>query len=65
MVMADAAMKEFEHSTLAGAEKKQAVINSVKASAKAAGLNLDPFVDQLGAYIDSCIEWYNGMNKKD
>lgn len=64
MAMADAAMKEFEHSTLAGVEKKQAVINSVKASAKAAGLNIDPFVDQLGAYIDSCIEWYNGMNNK-
>lgn len=64
MAIADAAMKEFEHSTLAGAEKKQAVINSVKTSAKTAGLNIDLFVDQLSTYIDSCIEWYNGMNNK-
>lgn len=64
MVMADAAMKEFEHLTLKGASKKEAVINSVKASAKAAGLNVEPFIDQLDAYIDSCIEWYNGMNNK-
>ena len=63
MGMADAAMKEYEHSSLHGADKKKAVIESVKASCKAGGINLDAFIDQLGAYIDSCIDWYNGMKK--
>jgi len=61
--MADAAMKEYEHSTLKGADKKKAVIESVKASCKAAGVDLDLFLDQLDSYIDSCIDWYNGMKK--
>ena len=60
---ADAAMKEAERSTLNGASKKELVINIVKESCKAAGINLDPFIDQLGAYIDNCISWYNGMQK--
>lgn len=63
MSMADAAMKEAEKSTLSGAGKKELVINMVKESCKAAGVNLDPFIDQLGAYIDNCISWYNGMQK--
>jgi hypothetical protein len=63
MGMADAAMKEFEHSSLSGADKKKAVIESVKAGCKAAGIDIDLFIDQLSAYIDSCIEWYNGMKK--
>lgn len=61
MEMADAAMKEYEKSTLKGAEKKKAVVESVKAGCKAAGIDIDIFIDQLSAYIDSCIEWYNGM----
>lgn len=61
--IADAAMKEAEKSTLSGASKKELVINMVKEGCKAAGLDLDPFIDQLGAYIDSCISWYNGMGK--
>ena len=63
MSMADAAMKEYEHSTLSGADKKKAVIESVKASCKAAGIDLDAFIDQLSAYIDNSIAWYNGMSK--
>ena len=63
MEMADAAMKEYEHSSLHGADKKTAVIESVKASCKAAGVDIDLFVDQLSAYIEDVIKWYNGMKK--
>jgi len=59
----DAAMKEAERSTLSGAGKKELVVNMVKEGCKAAGIDLDPFIDQLGSYIDSCIKWYNGMKK--
>jgi len=61
MGIADAAMKEVEKSSAEGKTKKELVINAVKEGCKAAGLDLDPFIDQLGAYIDSCIGWYNGM----
>ena len=64
MEIADAAMKDVEKSTLHGLDKKEAVISAVKEGCKAAGIDLDPFIDQLGAYIDSCIKWYNGMNEK-
>ena len=37
-------------------------INIVKESAKAAGINIDDFLDQLSAYIDQCIAFFNGMN---
>ena len=61
---ADAAMKEFEHSTLKGEDKKAAVVNAVKVSCKAAGIeNLDEFIDQLNSYIEDCINWFNGMKK--
>ena len=63
MEMAYAAMKEYEHSSLHGADKKKAVIESVKASCKAAGVDVDLFVDQLSAYIEDAIKWYNGMKK--
>lgn len=61
--VADAAMKDIEKSTLKGAAKKEAVISAVKEGCKAAGIDLGPFIDQLDAYIDSCIDWYNGMSK--
>ncbi len=61
MNIADAAMKEAEKSTVAGKSKKELVINMVKEGCLAAGIDLGPFIDQLGAYIDSCIGWYNGM----
>ena len=63
MEIADAAMKEAEKSTLSGAGKKELVVNMVKEGCKAAGIDLGPFIDQLGAYIDSCISWFNGMSK--
>lgn len=64
MSIADAAMKEAEASGKAGADKKEMVIEMVKASCKAAGVNLDAFIDQLGDYIDQTIAFVNGMQKK-
>lgn len=63
MEIADAAMKKYEHSALHGTDKKVAVIDAVKEGCKAAGIEVGPFIDQLGSYIDSCIDWYNGMKK--
>ena len=64
MEMADAAMKEVEKSGAAGADKKTMVIEAVKASCKAAGLDLDEFIDQLSDYIDQTISFVNDMSKK-
>ena len=63
MNMADAAMKEAEASGKSGVDKKQMVIDAVKAGCKAAGVNLDIFIDQLGDYIDQTISFVNGMKK--
>lgn len=62
--MADAAIKEAERSGKAGADKKTMVIESVKASCKVAGLNIDLFIDQLSDYIDQTISFVNAMSKK-
>lgn len=64
MEMADAAMKDAERSCKTGADKKKMVIASVKASCKAAGLDLDLFIDQLSDYIDQTISFVNDMSKK-
>jgi len=61
---ADAAIKEAEKSGKSGADKKQMVIDIVKASCEAAGLDISAFVDQLSAYIDDCIKFVNDMSKK-
>lgn len=61
--MADSAMKEYEQSEKTGTEKKQLVIDSVKAAAKAAGLNIDDCLDQLSTYIDQCVDFANSFNK--
>ena len=63
MSMADAAMKEAEASGKSGADKKQMVIDAVKAGCRAAGINMDMFIDQLGEYIDQTISFVNGMKK--
>ena len=63
MGMADAAMKEAEASGKSGADKKQMVIDAVKAGCKAAGVNMDMFIDQLSDYIDQTIAFVNGMKK--
>ena len=64
MEMADAAMKEAERSCKTGADKKTMVIESVKASCKAAGLDVELFIDQLSDYIDQTISFVNDMSKK-
>ena len=64
MEIADAAMKEAEKSCKTGADRKTMVIESVKASCKAAGLDLDLFIDQLSDYIDQTISFVNDMSKK-
>ena len=59
--MADAAMKQAEESGKKGADKKRMVIDSVKASCKAAGVDVDAFIEQLSDYIDQTITFVNGM----
>jgi hypothetical protein len=63
MEIADSSMREAEASMQDGETKKQIVIDSVKASCKAAGINIDLFLDQLSNYIDSTIKFVNGMKK--
>lgn len=59
--IADAAMKSAESTALAGADKKTMVIDAVKATLKASGIDGDSFMDQLSTYIDSCIAFSNGL----
>ncbi len=61
MTIADEAMKEMEGSALDNETKKQTVIDTVKAACKAAGINLDLFIDQLSNYIDDTIKFVRGM----
>ena len=61
MEMADAAMKVAEKSGASGADKKDMVIESIKASALAANLDLSMFLDQLSLYIDQTIDFVNNM----
>ena len=61
--IADAAMKEAEASLKSGAEKKEMVINAVKAGCNAAGVQIDEFIDQLSDYIDQAIKFANSLNK--
>ena len=64
MEIADAAIKEAEKSGASGADKKQMVIDACKAGCKAAGINIDDFIDQLSDYIDQTISFVNDMTKK-
>jgi hypothetical protein len=63
MEMADAAMKVAEKSGMPGLDKKDMVIEAVKASTLAAGLDFTVFLDQLSNYIDSTIKFVNEMKK--
>ena len=63
MEIADAAMKEAEKSGKSGADKKEMVIDAVKAGCKAANINIDLFIDQLVTYIDQTIAFVNDMKK--
>lgn len=61
MSIADEAMKEMESSTLDNETKKNTVIDTVKTACKAAGINLDLFIDQLSSYIDDTIKFVRDM----
>lgn len=63
MEIADAAMTEAEKSGKSGADKKQMVIDAVKASCRAAGVDLGVFIDQLSSYIDDTIKFANNLKK--
>ena len=53
--IADAAMKEAEHSDLNGPHKKEAVIGIINSGCKAADIDIGQFAVQVSDYIDSCI----------
>ena len=57
--MALSAMSKAEETGASGADKKTMVIESVKEGCKAAGVNLDTFIDQLVAFIDQSIDFAN------
>ena len=59
--VAMSAMSKAEESGKKGKDKKQIVIDSVKEACKAAGINLDAFIDQLRAFIDQSIEFANTL----
>lgn len=63
MQIADAAMVEAEKSVLHGEDKKQMVINMVKASCKTANIDVELFIDQVDQYIEQAIAFFNNMNK--
>ena len=64
MKIADEAMAAAEKTGAAGADKKTMVVETVKASCKAAGIEADEFIDQLLDYIDQCISFVNSMKEK-
>lgn len=63
MEVADTAMTEAEATGLSGADKKSKVLDIIAASAKAAGIDISLFADQLDEYIDQTIAFVNKMNK--
>jgi hypothetical protein len=63
MYIMDEAMKSAELSGKSGGEKKKMVIDKVKLSAEASGINITPFTKQINDYIDQTITFVNEMNK--
>lgn len=62
--IADTAMKTAESTGKTGAEKKEIVIAAVKAGCAEAGIIIDEkLLKDLADYIDTTIEWVNGMIK--
>lgn len=62
--IADTAMKTAESTGKTGAEKKEIVIAAVKAGCEKAGIVIDEkLLKDLADYIDTTIEWVNGMIK--
>ena len=65
MEVADKAMQEAEQSLLSGEDKKRLAMDTIKASAVAAGLDIEPFLNQLDTYIDQTITFVNKMKQKN
>lgn len=64
--IAKAAMKSAEESKKSGSEKKELVINAVKAGCSELGIEIDQeLIDNLSKYIDDSIDWFNAMKKKE
>ncbi len=64
--IAKTAIDEVEHSGITGSKnKKEAAMEIIKKSCKAAGLEIDAFLEQLSEYIDDCVKFYNDMRKKN
>lgn len=63
MEVADKAMVEAEQSMTEGEAKKKVVIDVVKSSCEAAGIDITQFLDQLSTYIDDTIKFVNSMKK--
>lgn len=53
------AMSKAEESGKKGKAKKEMVIDAVKEACKAAGIDMDAFIDQLVAFIDQSISFAN------
>lgn len=60
--IADAAMEEAEASGKSGADKKEMVVNAVKAGCEEAGIEIgEEELNNLADYIDVAIDWFNKM----
>lgn len=59
MTIARAAMSKAEESGKHGKDKKEMVIDAVKEGCKAAGIDAEPFINQLMAFIDQSIQFAN------
>lgn len=64
MEVADAAMKEAEASSLRGSDKKTLAMDTIKASALEAGLEISSFIEPLSEYIDQTISFVNDFKAK-
>lgn len=64
MQMANAAIDKIENSEVAEEDKKQAIIDAVKAACKTAELDIDDFLDQLGDYIDQVLKFIREMKQR-
>lgn len=59
--IATAAIVSAEASGKAGADKKTMVIEAVKAGASSKGINVDPFLAQLDAFIEQTVATNNAF----
>lgn len=57
--VAMSAMSKAEESGKKGKAKKEMVIDAVKEACRAAGIEMDAFIDQLTAFIDQSISFAN------